>query len=155
MSIILIHPPVQLPYKSSSEQEWRRARAALDKDSFTMISNIPAFSNFSKSNYRESIVSNFKKRSTIYALVALSLLNVFLLTNTLYRTGNPVQKHSNRPAPVYPTIRPHGDGKTNETGLIKPENIVISGFVFYGRRDRVEAMRCYVEVNMIPFSRAK
>lgn len=81
----------------------------------------------------------------MYALVALSLLNVFFLTNILYRARSSVQKHSTRPAPVYP-IRLHGDANANETEFIKPENIVISGFVFYGRRDRVEAMHCYVKV---------
>jgi hypothetical protein len=28
----------------------------------------------------------------------------------------------------------------------KPNNLTISGFVFYGRRDRVESMHCYLEV---------
>ncbi|KAL2364786.1 hypothetical protein RJZ56_002306 [Blastomyces dermatitidis] len=110
--------------------------------------NIPPFSSPSKSSYGESIISNLKKRSTLYALVALSLLNVFLLTNTLYRGRNSVQKDSTRPAPIYP-IRLHGDANANATEFVKPENIVISGFVFYGRRDRVEAMHCYVERNLV------
>lgn len=31
----------------------------------------------------------------------------------------------------------------------KPNNLTISGFVFYGRRDRVESMHCYLEVGCV------
>lgn len=31
----------------------------------------------------------------------------------------------------------------------KPNNLTISGFVFYGRRDRVETMHCYLERNLV------
>ncbi|EEH08809.1 conserved hypothetical protein [Histoplasma capsulatum G186AR] len=110
-----------------------------------MTTSIPLSNNLNKSNYRESIVSNFKKRSTLYALVALSLLNVFLLTNTLYRARSSGPKDSTRTAQINPFHLP-GNVNASETEFIKPENIIISGFVFYGRRDRVEAMRCYVEV---------
>ncbi|KAG5297520.1 hypothetical protein I7I48_06651 [Histoplasma ohiense] len=112
-----------------------------------MTTSIPLSNNLNKSNYRESIVSNFKKRSTLYALVALSLLNVFLLTNTLYRARSSGPKDSTRTAQINPFHLP-GNVNASETEFIKPENIIISGFVFYGRRDRVEAMRCYVERNL-------
>lgn len=110
-----------------------------------MTTSIPLSNNLNKSNYRESILSNFKKRSTLYALVALSLLNVFLLTNTLYRARSSGPKDSTRTAQINPFHLP-GNVNASETEFTKPENIIISGFVFYGRRDRVEAMRCYVEV---------
>jgi hypothetical protein len=29
---------------------------------------------------------------------------------------------------------------------VKPENITVSGLIFYGRKDRVRCMRCYLEV---------
>ncbi|EDN09091.1 conserved hypothetical protein [Histoplasma mississippiense (nom. inval.)] len=112
-----------------------------------MTTSIPLSNNLNKSNYRESIVSNFKKRSTLYALVALSLLNVFLLTNTLYRARSSGSKDSTRTAQINPFHLP-GNVNASETEFIKPEDIIISGFVFYGRRDRVEAMRCYVERNL-------
>ncbi|EER43593.1 conserved hypothetical protein [Histoplasma capsulatum H143] len=112
-----------------------------------MTTSIPLSNNLNKSNYRESILSNFKKRSTLYALVALSLLNVFLLTNTLYRARSSGPKDSTRTAQINPFHLP-GNVNASETEFTKPENIIISGFVFYGRRDRVEAMRCYVERNL-------
>lgn len=30
--------------------------------------------------------------------------------------------------------------------LVKPEGVIVSGLVFYGRRDRVSCMKCYIEV---------
>ncbi|KAH7233604.1 hypothetical protein BKA59DRAFT_319621 [Fusarium tricinctum] len=33
--------------------------------------------------------------------------------------------------------------------LIKPENTTVSALVFYGRRSRVEIMKCYIERNMV------
>ncbi|KAH6881112.1 hypothetical protein B0T10DRAFT_411293 [Thelonectria olida] len=33
--------------------------------------------------------------------------------------------------------------------LIKPKDIIVHGLVFYGRRDRVSCMRCYLERNMV------
>lgn len=36
----------------------------------------------------------------------------------------------------------------------KPNNLTISGFVFYGRRDRVESMHCYLEVCCVDFHQA-
>jgi hypothetical protein len=32
--------------------------------------------------------------------------------------------------------------------LVKPENVTVSGFVFYGRKSRVSSMRCYLEVSI-------
>lgn len=31
--------------------------------------------------------------------------------------------------------------------LVKPEGVIVSGFVFYGRKSRVSSMRCYLEVS--------
>ncbi|WEW60143.1 hypothetical protein PRK78_005628 [Emydomyces testavorans] len=33
--------------------------------------------------------------------------------------------------------------------LVKPENMTISGMVFFGRRDRVKTMHCYLERNLV------
>ena len=32
--------------------------------------------------------------------------------------------------------------------LVKPEDVIVSGFVFYGRKSRVSSMRCYLEVSI-------
>lgn len=34
-------------------------------------------------------------------------------------------------------------------GLVKPTNVNITGMVFFGRRDRVESMNCYIEVGFL------
>ncbi|EXK25541.1 hypothetical protein FOMG_17808 [Fusarium oxysporum f. sp. melonis 26406] len=33
--------------------------------------------------------------------------------------------------------------------LVKPEGVIVSGFVFYGRKSRVSSMRCYLERNLV------
>jgi hypothetical protein len=47
-----------------------------------------------------------------------------------------------------PPILPGDPVNTSQIPRIsgKPRNLTISGFVFYGRRDRVESMHCYLEV---------
>lgn len=35
------------------------------------------------------------------------------------------------------------------SSLVKPDNITVSGLVFYGRQSRVEIMKCYIERNMV------
>lgn len=37
-----------------------------------------------------------------------------------------------------PTLKP----------LVKPGGVIVSGFVFYGRKSRVSSMRCYLEVSI-------
>lgn len=32
---------------------------------------------------------------------------------------------------------------------VKPDNITVSGLVFYGRQSRVEIMKCYIERNLV------
>ncbi|EEU35798.1 uncharacterized protein NECHADRAFT_55758 [Fusarium vanettenii 77-13-4] len=32
--------------------------------------------------------------------------------------------------------------------LVKPEGVIVSGFVFYGRKSRVSSMQCYIERNL-------
>ncbi|KAJ4264339.1 hypothetical protein NW762_005535 [Fusarium torreyae] len=41
------------------------------------------------------------------------------------------------------------DASPLPTSFVKPENITVSGLVFYGRKSRVSTMRCYLERNMI------
>ncbi|WAO87225.1 Hypothetical protein NCS54_00452900 [Fusarium falciforme] len=33
--------------------------------------------------------------------------------------------------------------------LAKPEGVIVSGFVFYGRKSRVSSMQCYIERNLV------
>ncbi|KAF7557804.1 hypothetical protein G7Z17_g462 [Cylindrodendrum hubeiense] len=39
-------------------------------------------------------------------------------------------------------------GSTNKTST-KPEGVVVSGLIFYGRKSRVSSLRCYLERNMV------
>lgn len=51
-------------------------------------------------------------------------------------------------AKVSPSMYSGDSVNTSQSPRIpgKPNNLTISGFVFYGRRDRVESMHCYLEV---------
>lgn len=39
------------------------------------------------------------------------------------------------------------DTATADAVLRKPANTTVSGLVFYGRKDRVSCLRCYIEVS--------
>ncbi|KAF4338927.1 hypothetical protein FBEOM_7190 [Fusarium beomiforme] len=46
--------------------------------------------------------------------------------------------------------RPHeAVSVTKHSQHVRPDNITVSGLIFYGRRDRVEIMKCYVERNLV------
>ncbi|EEQ91386.1 hypothetical protein, variant 2 [Blastomyces dermatitidis ER-3] len=61
------------------------------------------------------------------------------------RQGQPIQqpKPEEQPKPVEQPKQK----QTEE--LVKPTHVTITGMVFFGRRDRVESMNCYVEKNLI------
>lgn len=71
-------------------------------------------------------------------------------------TPSPVQSHDAIPtepaqtpaAKASPSIHSGNSVSTSQNPRIsgKPDNLTISGFVFYGRRDRTESMHCYLEV---------
>ncbi|KUL85880.1 hypothetical protein ZTR_06373 [Talaromyces verruculosus] len=54
-------------------------------------------------------------------------------------------------AKASPSIHPGDSVSTSQNPRIsgKPDNLTISGFVFYGRRDRTESMHCYLERNLV------
>jgi hypothetical protein len=54
------------------------------------------------------------------------------------------------PAPTKDFAPPARPGNPTSWATGKPDNLTISGFVFYGRRDRVESMHCYLEVCPCP-----
>ncbi|KAF5724814.1 hypothetical protein FMUND_370 [Fusarium mundagurra] len=43
----------------------------------------------------------------------------------------------------------HAVSVTKQSKYVKPDNITVSGLVFYGRQSRVEIMKCYIERNLI------
>ncbi|KAH8691888.1 hypothetical protein BGW36DRAFT_400048 [Talaromyces proteolyticus] len=86
---------------------------------------------------------------------SLALLIVFSLT----LIQDPVLR---RIMPQTPTLESNGVSESTSTPFKasesppykiripgKPMNFKITGFVFYGRRDRVESMHCYVERNLV------
>ena len=52
-------------------------------------------------------------------------------------TAQPASQASSQPSPVKPVPDPQ---------FTKPKDVPIVGFIFFGRRSRVEILRCYIEV---------
>lgn len=91
--------------------------------------------------YRESITAALRGRRIVIALTALGLLAILVFMNMLHRSSSAVEIPTSS-APSRPNSVPLPDSE-----LIKPENLTISGLVFFGRKDRVESMHCYLEVD--------
>lgn len=70
---------------------------------------------------------------TLFAILFISLTAHFRPTKPQHLEFPPIPGG----APVYPT---------SADKFVKPENVTIVGLVFYGRRNRVEMLRCYLEV---------
>jgi hypothetical protein len=51
--------------------------------------------------------------------------------------------------PAFSYIQQPTKPSLKQTSLVKPENVTISGLVFYGRQSRVKIMKCYIERNMV------
>jgi hypothetical protein len=99
-----------------------------------------------KSSYH-SILSTVKSKSTLLAFLVLAFLNIALVTHALYRPRNAsLQKMPPMPTGYAPPATPAASTNLDESQFIKPENLTISGLVFFGRRDRVKSMSCYMEV---------
>ncbi|KAI2082017.1 hypothetical protein LOZ36_006058 [Ophidiomyces ophidiicola] len=90
-----------------------------------------------------SIAAAIKRRRPLLAVTALALVNVLVFMNILYQksaaSGFNHASISRPTSPLPPT----------EPELVKPENLTISGLVFFGRKDRVESMHCYLERNLV------
>lgn len=51
--------------------------------------------------------------------------------------------------PVFTYTQEATSTSLRQTSPTKPENVTVSALVFYGRRSRVETMKCYIERNMV------
>ncbi|RGP77171.1 hypothetical protein FLONG3_4686 [Fusarium longipes] len=51
--------------------------------------------------------------------------------------------------PSFTYIQHSTNPRLKQTSLNKPENVTVSGLVFYGRQSRVQIMKCYIERNMV------
>ncbi|EEP80752.1 conserved hypothetical protein [Uncinocarpus reesii 1704] len=97
-----------------------------------------------KQTYRELFLTALRGQRTLLGLIVLTLLNVLIFMNVLYQRNAAVGISHNRGP-----MRHAEDRNPIHTSLVKPENITISGLVFFGRKDRVESMHCYLERNMV------
>ncbi|WEW55522.1 hypothetical protein PRK78_000953 [Emydomyces testavorans] len=93
---------------------------------------------------RDTITAAIKGRGTLVAVVALTLVNILILMNVLYQRNAAIGLSNNDDL-----LHPPDDARPIGTGFVKPENLTISGLVFFGRKDRVQSMHCYLERNMI------
>lgn len=87
------------------------------------------------------------RRRWIIIVSCLSLLALIFFTLPITSTSAlkdvvplPLGSSNNEPLP---TSLPHAPSLA---GFVKPEGVKIVGLVFYGRKSRVEIMRCYLEV---------
>lgn len=51
--------------------------------------------------------------------------------------------------PAFTYVQQPSNSVFKQTSLVKPDNITVSGLVFYGRQSRVQIMKCYIERNMV------
>jgi phosphoribosyl 1,2-cyclic phosphodiesterase len=82
------------------------------------------------------------RRRWIIALIIFSLIAITLTATSRYHTGRAREL-------AFPV--PHSDighSKIIEVKeFVKPKDVTIIGLVFFGRRNRVEMLRCYLEVS--------
>lgn len=81
---------------------------------------------------------------------------IVLLTSLVvfYRSSSSISSESiSFPFSHAPALKPyvaHSPAFQHvENGLIKPEHTPVIGLIFYGRRDRVEILQCYLERNLV------
>ena len=84
------------------------------------------------------------RRRWIIALIIFSLIAITLTATPRYHVGRPREF-------AFPV--PHSDiGHSKMIEIkefVKPKDITIIGLVFFGRKDRVEMLRCYLEVSTL------
>ncbi|KAH6993193.1 hypothetical protein EDB82DRAFT_545424 [Fusarium venenatum] len=51
--------------------------------------------------------------------------------------------------PVFSYTQEPTNPSLKQTSTTKPDNVTVSGLVFYGRQSRVKIMKCYIERNMV------
>ena len=87
--------------------------------------------------------SNISRRHWFVAVLVFGVLATIIATAAHYR-----QNYSGELA--FPTPDSH-TGFAKELQIkefVKPEGLKIIGFVFFGRRSRVEILRCFLEVSL-------
>jgi hypothetical protein len=89
-----------------------------------------------KLSHRKQSVITWDRRYIVYVLCCAGFL-VLLIRG--FRIPNYALTRS--PPPLKPH---HHDGH-----LPKPEGLNVSAMIFYGRRDRVAALRCYLDVSFL------
>nr|KMM73503.1 hypothetical protein CPAG_09791 [Coccidioides posadasii RMSCC 3488] len=97
-----------------------------------------------KSKFLDLISSAIKGRGGLFAVTALTILNILIFMNVLYQRSATAAVSNNS----Y-TLRQPAQKSSNGSNLVKPDNLTISGLVFFGRKDRVESMHCYLERNIV------
>jgi hypothetical protein len=81
------------------------------------------------------------RRRTI-AFVVLSLIAITLAATLRHHLGRPRLLAS---SPSYADAGYSKPVKIKE--FVKPKGVTVIGFVFFGRKSRVEMLRCYIEVS--------
>jgi hypothetical protein len=83
-----------------------------------------------------------RRRWTI-ALLTFSFIAILLAATSRYHLQRPREMAFPLPGQEL------GHSKFIEfKEFVKPNNITVAGLVFFGRKDRVEMLRCYLEVSM-------
>ncbi|EFW17380.1 hypothetical protein D8B26_000109 [Coccidioides posadasii str. Silveira] len=88
------------------------------------------------------------KRPLVATLAVFTFFALLYLSHLTWRsTGRSRIKYS---APKHSSsIPPAANTPLRPPELVKPENLTISGMVFFGRRSRVRSLHCYLERNLV------
>ena len=87
-------------------------------------------------------------RRWLIAIITFAVLIFMIAAGAQYRHGHPRQR-------AFPIIVPHLEfaDQISVKEFVKPPDVTIVGLVFFGRKNRVEMLRCYLEVSSRPTSK--
>jgi hypothetical protein len=95
------------------------------------------------SSQPRSYLSSKRKHRWYLGLGLFSIFVLFFLTTAHFRS--PRLSHLEYPLSDFPSDTSKSIAVPQ---FVKPDNITIIAFVFFGRRNRVEMLRCYLERNL-------
>ena len=106
---------------------------------------LSAFRRSGDSESRSTFLTSKRRNKWYIGLGAFSILLFFLLTTAHFRSSRRPPRFE-YPIDNFPTETTQA---LQVPHLVKPDNVTIVAFVFFGRKSRVEMLRCYLERNLV------
>ncbi|KAI9741665.1 MAG: hypothetical protein M1834_000049 [Cirrosporium novae-zelandiae] len=88
-------------------------------------------------------IKSSKRRTKFIACVGIAALFFFVLLSSTISFGHPPPPDQMRV--LLPKVYDHN------AELVKPKDLKVVAFVFYGRRDRVKVLECYLRRNLVEY----